>query len=93
MNKRRVFAWITIGTNLAVLAGLILLVLEIRQNNNLGQVHYGTGKHDTSGDASHGCLSGHSTLSGWAHMEFGAGRANVGGRGPRMDAGRGRILF
>ena len=38
MNKSRVVAWITIGTNLAVLAGLILLVLEIRQNNNLAKL-------------------------------------------------------
>ena len=30
--------WITVGTNLAVLAGLILLVLEIRQNNNLAKL-------------------------------------------------------
>lgn len=35
MNESRVTKWITIATNLAVLAGLILLVMEIRQNNNL----------------------------------------------------------
>ena len=38
MNKSRVVEWITIGTNLAVLAGLILLVTEIRQNNNLAKL-------------------------------------------------------
>ena len=38
MNDSRVVAWITIGTNLAVLAGLILLVLEIRQNDNLAKL-------------------------------------------------------
>ncbi len=35
MNESRVTKWITIAINLAVLAGLILLVMEIRQNNNL----------------------------------------------------------
>jgi hypothetical protein len=38
MKKSRLVEWITIGTNLAVLAGLILLVLEIRQNNNLAKL-------------------------------------------------------
>ena len=38
MNKSRAIEWITVGTNLAVLAGLILLVLEIRQNNNLAKL-------------------------------------------------------
>ena len=38
MNKSRVVDWITIGTNLAVLAGLVLLVLEIRQNNSLARL-------------------------------------------------------
>jgi hypothetical protein len=38
MNKSRVVEWITIGTNLVVLAGLVLLVMEIRQNNNLAKL-------------------------------------------------------
>ena len=38
MNESRVTEWITIATNLAVLAGLILLVIEIRQNNNLAKL-------------------------------------------------------
>jgi hypothetical protein len=38
MNESRVTKWITIATNLAVLAGLILLVMEIRQNNNLAKL-------------------------------------------------------
>ncbi len=38
MNESRVTKWITIATNLAVLAGLILLVMEIRQNNSLAKL-------------------------------------------------------
>ena len=38
MDESRVVKWITIATNLAILAGLILLVMEIRQNNNLAKL-------------------------------------------------------
>ena len=38
MDESRVVKWITIATNLAVLAGLILLVMEISQNNNLAKL-------------------------------------------------------
>jgi len=35
MNENRMAKWIGIATNLSVLAGVILLVVEIRQNNQL----------------------------------------------------------
>jgi len=38
MNTDRVNKWLTLGANVGVLAGLILLVAEIRQNTELSEM-------------------------------------------------------
>ena len=41
MKAEKLSAWLSLGANLAVLVGLILLIIEIRQNTNMmeSQIH------------------------------------------------------
>ncbi len=40
MNTDRVNKWLTLGANVGVLAGLMLLVAEIRQNTEVSEIQF-----------------------------------------------------
>lgn len=47
MNSSKLDQWLTIGTNLSVLIGIVLLIVEIDQNNELVRIQIEQARSDT----------------------------------------------
>jgi len=47
MNSSKLDRWLTVGTNLSVLIGVVLLIVEINQNNELVRIQIEQARSDT----------------------------------------------
>ena len=47
MNSSKLDRWLTVGTNMSVLIGIILLIVEINQNNELVRIQIEQARSDT----------------------------------------------
>jgi hypothetical protein len=47
MQSNRLDRWLTLGTNISVLVGIILLIVEINQNNELVRIQIEQARSDT----------------------------------------------
>lgn len=47
MNSNKLDRWLTIGTNISVLIGIVLLIVEINQNNELVRIQIEQARSDT----------------------------------------------
>ncbi len=47
MNSSKLDRWLTVGTNLSVLVGIVLLIVEINQNNELVRIQIEQARSDT----------------------------------------------
>jgi hypothetical protein len=47
MNSSKLDRWLTVGTNLSVLIGIVLLIVEINQNNELVRIQIEQARSDT----------------------------------------------